>query len=146
MNYSSILAVGGALLATVASAQMNNFQLDLICSGEKTRYQQNGSLSNMSRVKTPWTQRFALDLQSRLFCERGCSAPQRILFIAPDQFQLGPKTEVGELDEIVIDRVDGKFFRRHTRVNLDSPESDFTDQYAGTCSVASFTAFPKTKF
>lgn len=146
MKFFNILTATAVLLGTPASAQTSPSRFDLVCSGEKSRFQQNGSLANMSRVKTAWTERFAVDLEARLFCEQECSAPQRIFRIAPGELQLSPETAIGERDEILIDRVNGKFVRRHTLVNLGNPTSDFVDQYSGSCSVAPFTAFPRTKF
>src|SRR3569833_3196316 len=125
-----------AVLICVARQAQAADQFDLVCSGTKTVEREGWDLpKGVSKTTSqPWTGRVAVDLESRLFCEEGCSAAESISSIAPSEIVLRQVEGRSIRSHIVLDRVKSTYYNyTFDKGNLVQISID------ATCKVAEFT-------
>lgn len=136
-----VMILGSALVATSAAAQNAPTTFDLICEGSARRTVE--SQEGKKEEVIAWAERYAVDLDRRLYCVEGCDAPSVIRSVSPGVLHLRNDRRETAFDSIVLDRVKGEV----QRIRLYA-EGDSVISFSGTgqCQRGRFTTFPSTRF
>ena len=132
------LALAAALLLMQTSSRF-----DLICQGSVTAETITVAGVRLAPTTGDWHQRYAIDLERRLFCIEGCRVPRTIVHISPSEIVLMSDDVGPSMFGLFLDRVDGTL----TQLSAD-PENGglLTGKVEARCRRAPFTPFPQSQF